>query len=319
MLGGKAMAKKNTAAIAEELAAPILEEMGLQLWDVVYEKEGSGWYLRYYVDKEGGIDINSCEAFSRAISDVLDEADPIDGSYTLEVSSPGIERQLTRDWHFETLMGQQLLVRLIRPVEGVRDFIGTLTDYRDGTLTLLLDEKTVRIHHDKHHAAYVAGANAAAEKLREIADGKLDASATTNWVRNLSFNVSGHVLHTIYWTNMTPDPKKEPQGPLVDAIKEKFGSLEAMMKEFKAASQGVEGSGWGILGVDPMSKTLVICGAEKHQNLEIPGLVPILVCDVWEHAYYLKHQNLRADYIEDFCRLINWDDVERRYQEAMAS
>ena len=142
MLGGKALAKKNTAAIAEELAAPILEEMGLQLWDVVYEKEGSGWYLRYYVDKEGGIDINSCEAFSRAISDVLDEADPIDGSYTLEVSSPGIERQLTRDWHFETLMGQQLLVRLIRPVEGVRDFIGTLTDYRDGTLTLLLDEKT---------------------------------------------------------------------------------------------------------------------------------------------------------------------------------
>ncbi len=136
------MAKKNTAAIAEELAAPILEEMGLQLWDVVYEKEGSGWYLRYYVDKEGGIDINSCEAFSRAISDVLDEADPIDGSYTLEVSSPGIERALTRDWHFETLMGQQLLVRLIRPVEGVRDFIGTLTDYRDGTLTLLLDEKT---------------------------------------------------------------------------------------------------------------------------------------------------------------------------------
>ncbi len=136
------MAKKNTAAIAEELAAPLLEEMGLQLWDVVYEKEGSGWYLRYYVDKEGGIDINSCEAFSRAISDVLDEADPIDGSYTLEVSSPGIERALTRDWHFETLMGQQLLVRLIRPVEGVRDFIGTLTDYRDGTLTLLLDEKT---------------------------------------------------------------------------------------------------------------------------------------------------------------------------------
>lgn len=137
------MAKKNTAAIAEELAAPILEEMGLQLWDVVYEKEGSGWYLRYYVDKEGGgIDINSCEAFSRAISDVLDEADPIDGSYTLEVSSPGIERALTRDWHFEALMGQQLLVRLISPVEGVRDFIGTLTDYRDGTLTLLLDEKT---------------------------------------------------------------------------------------------------------------------------------------------------------------------------------
>ena len=98
------MAKKNTAAVAEELAQPILDEMGLLLWDVVYEKEGSGWYLRYYVDKEGGIDINSCEAFSRAVEKALDAADPIEGSYTLEVSSPGIERQLTRDWHFEALM-----------------------------------------------------------------------------------------------------------------------------------------------------------------------------------------------------------------------
>ena len=95
--------------------------------------------------------------------------------------------------------------------------------YAYDALEPMLDEKTVRIHHDKHHAAYVAGANAAAEKLREIADGKLDASATTNWVRNLSFNASGHVLHTIYWTNMTPDPKKEPQGSLVDAIKEITG------------------------------------------------------------------------------------------------
>lgn len=136
------MAKKNTAAIAEELAQPILQEMGLLLWDVVYEKEGSGWYLRYYVDKEGGIDINDCEAFSRAVEKALDLADPIDGSYTLEVSSPGIERALTRDWHFGALMGSRLLVRLIRPVEGVRDFVGTLTDYADGVLTLLLDEET---------------------------------------------------------------------------------------------------------------------------------------------------------------------------------
>lgn len=136
------MAKKNTAAVAEELAQPILDEMGLLLWDVVYEKEGSGWYLRYYVDKEGDIDINSCEAFSRAVEKALDAADPIEGSYTLEVSSPGIERQLTRDWHFEALMGEQLLVRLIRPVEGVRDFIGTLSAYTDGVLTLLLDEET---------------------------------------------------------------------------------------------------------------------------------------------------------------------------------
>ena len=136
------MAKKNTAAVAEELAQPILEQMGLILWDVVYEKEGSGWYLRYYIDKEGCVTIDDCEAFSRAVEAALDAADPIEGSYTLEVSSPGIERALTRDWHFTALMGQPLLVRLIRPVEGVRDFVGVLTDYQGGTLTLLLDEET---------------------------------------------------------------------------------------------------------------------------------------------------------------------------------
>ncbi len=189
--------------------------------------------------------------------------------------------------------------------------------YDYNALEPLMDEKTVRIHHDKHHAAYVAGANAAAEKLRLIANGKLDESETTHWVRALSFNVSGHVLHTIFWTNMCPDGCKKPIGDLMKAIEEKFGSFGGMMKQFKAAAMGVEGSGWGILGLDPISKTPVICGAEKHQNIEIPGLIPLLVCDVWEHAYYLKHQNARAAYLDDFCALINWKNVEERYACAM--
>ena len=130
------MAKKNTAAIAEELAAPILEEMGLQLWDVVYEKEGSGWYLRYYVDKEGGIDINSCEAFSRAISDVLDEADPIDGSYTFEVSSAVADRVLKKPEHFARFQGQEVEVKLYRPRDGRKDFVGALRSWQDGDVTL---------------------------------------------------------------------------------------------------------------------------------------------------------------------------------------
>ena len=136
------MSKSSIIETVWKLAEPIAEELGLKLWDVRFEKEGASYFLRIIIDKEGGVDINACEAMSRRLDPLLDEADPIDGSYTLEVSSPGIERALTRDWHFEALMGQQLLVRLIRPVEGVRDFIGTLTDYRDGTLTLLLDEKT---------------------------------------------------------------------------------------------------------------------------------------------------------------------------------
>lgn len=190
--------------------------------------------------------------------------------------------------------------------------------YAYDALEPLMDKETVMYHHDKHHAAYVKGANDAAEKLRQIADGTLDPSNTTAVVRNLAFHTSGHVLHTMYWTNMSPNPKEKPEGKLLSAINEKFGSFDSMVKVFKAATIGVEGSGWGILGIDPFSKKLVICGAEKHQNLEIPGLVPILACDVWEHAFYLKHKNDKASFVESFMKLINWADVEARYEAGIA-
>ncbi len=146
--------KKSTVQIAGELAEPVLNQMGLTLWDVTFAKEGSVWVLRYLVDKEGGININECEEFSRAVEERLDAADPIQQSYTLEVSSPGVERELTRDWHYEALMGQLLTVRLIRPVEGVRDFVGVLTGYRDGEITLLLEEDLEMTFH-RSETAYV--------------------------------------------------------------------------------------------------------------------------------------------------------------------
>ncbi len=189
--------------------------------------------------------------------------------------------------------------------------------YAYDALEPLMDEATLHLHHDKHHAAYVAGANTAVQKLREIAEGKLDAAQTTNWVRALSFNESGHVLHTIFWTNMSPTPKTAPEGPLMDAIVKAFGSFDGFMLAYRSATAGIEGSGWGILGVEPLGKTLVICGAEKHQNYEIPGIIPILACDVWEHAYYLKHQNNRAAYIDNFLKLVDWQNVEERYNAAI--
>ena len=137
MASGK---KGGTISVAAELAQHILDQMGLKLWDLRFEKEGSLWYLRYFIDKEGGVSVNDCENFSRAIDKRLDQADPIDQSYTLEVSSPGIERELTRDWHFERCMGQVIAVRFIRPVEGVRDFVGTLTAYENGSITMLLED-----------------------------------------------------------------------------------------------------------------------------------------------------------------------------------
>lgn len=130
--------RETTTEAAARLAQPVLEELGLTLWDLRFEKEGSLWYLRYFIDKEEGLTIEDCETFSRAVEKLLDEADPIPQSYTLEVSSPGIERELTRDWHFDACMGMEVTIRLIRPVNGAREFTGTLAGYGDGKVTLSL-------------------------------------------------------------------------------------------------------------------------------------------------------------------------------------
>ena len=146
--------RPSTVEVAEALAKPLLEQMNLILWDVRYEKEGATWYLRYFLEKEDGLTIQDCEDFSRAISDILDEQDPIQGSYVLEVSSPGIERELVKDWHFQAYLGAQVAVRLYQAVEGVRDFVGILADYQDGTITLRLDED-LEMTFQKNEAAFV--------------------------------------------------------------------------------------------------------------------------------------------------------------------
>lgn len=146
--------RKNTAAAAEEIAQPVLEKMGLRLWDVRFEKEGSGWYLRYFIDKAGGVTIDDCEAFSRAVDPLLDEADPIDQSYCLEVSSPGVERELIRPWHFDENLGKTVQVRLIRPRDGVREFSGTLLSYENNTASIAAETgETVSV--PRTEAAYI--------------------------------------------------------------------------------------------------------------------------------------------------------------------
>lgn len=138
--GGRYMAKSKggvTVSKVWQLCEPIVGELGLSLWDVRYVKEGAEWYLRVYIDKPGGVDINDCEAVSRAINEPLDELDPIDGSYCLEVCSPGLERELVRDEHFEQYIGADVLVKLRRPVEGVgKEFDGRLKSYSDGEITV---------------------------------------------------------------------------------------------------------------------------------------------------------------------------------------
>lgn len=123
--------------------------MGLRIWDVRYEKEGSGWFLRYFIDRPGGITIEDCANFSRAVDPLLDRADPIAGAYCLEVSSPGIERQLTRPWHFRESMGKTVSLRLIRPLNGSRQFTGKLSGYDEENITLECEGKEVVIGRDK--------------------------------------------------------------------------------------------------------------------------------------------------------------------------
>lgn len=142
---------KVTEAVAA-LAAPIVEEHGCTLWDVEYVREGGEWFLRLYIDKEGGVSINDCEAISRPVSDLLDEADPIEGSYTFEVSSAGLERALKKPEHFARCMGQAVDVKFYRPVDGSKERTGTLEGYRDGAVTVdgvtyeKKDVAAVRLH-----------------------------------------------------------------------------------------------------------------------------------------------------------------------------
>ncbi len=144
----------NTVAAVWQLAEPIAKELGLELWDVRFVKEGVSWFLRIFIDKEGGINIEDCENMSRAIDAPLDEADPIEQSYCLEVSSPGVERELTRDFHFEKNIGSKVMLRLIRPKDGKRDFKGVLEDY-DGKNITVRFENGDGISFEKKEASYV--------------------------------------------------------------------------------------------------------------------------------------------------------------------
>ncbi|OBZ10419.1 superoxide dismutase [Bacillus sp. FJAT-27264] len=187
--------------------------------------------------------------------------------------------------------------------------------YAYNALEPYIDEKTMRIHHDKHHQSYVDGLNTAETKLAEARkSGNFDL--VKHWERELAFNGAGHYLHTIFWNVMSPQGGGHPTGPLLDAIEQSFGSYDSFKQQFSEAANKVEGGGWAILVWSPRSHRLEILTAEKHQNLSQWDVIPLLALDVWEHAYYLKHQNKRDDYIKDWWNVVNWPYVSERYNAA---
>lgn len=144
----------NTVKLVSDIVTPIATEMGFSIWDIRYEKEGTSFYLRIFIDKDGGVNIDDCEKFSRAIDPLLDEADPISESYFLEVSSPGIERELVKPEHFRQFIGSLVHVRFIRPIEGERDFVGNLAGIEGDEISVLLDEESEMVF-KKSEAAFV--------------------------------------------------------------------------------------------------------------------------------------------------------------------
>lgn len=176
--------------------------------------------------------------------------------------------------------------------------------------------RIMELHHDKHHKAYVDGANAALSKLAEARDAN-DFGNVTKLEKDLAFNLAGHVNHTIFWTNLSPEGGDKPNGELAQAIDENFGSFDKFRAHFTAASSTIQGSGWGALVWDSLGKKLLVQQYYDHQCNFATGTVPLLLLDMWEHAFYLDYVNVKADYIKAFWNIANWANVQERFNVAV--
>ena len=193
----------------------------------------------------------------------------------------------------------------------------TLPDlpYDYAALQPSISARIMELHHDKHHQTYVTGANGALDQLAEARDsGNL---ANLNLLtRNLAFNLAGHVNHSIFWTNLSPDGGDRPTVEIASAIDDFFGSFDKFQAHFTAAAVGVQGSGWAALVYDSIGQRPIVMQFHDQQQDFPAGTVPLLLLDVWEHAYYLDYANVRPDYVKAFWNIVNWSNVEQRFAAA---
>ena len=195
----------------------------------------------------------------------------------------------------------------------------TLPDlpYDYGALEPAMSGEILELHHDKHHATYVKGANDTTEKIAEARD-KGDLSGIVGLEKTLAFNVSGHVLHSIFWENLSPDGGDKPDGALGTAIDEHFGSFDKFRAQLTAATQTTQGSGWGVLAWEPLGQRLLVTQVYDHHGNVAAGMTPLLAFDAWEHAYYLQYKNVKADYVKNLWNVVNWPEVAKRFVAARA-
>ena len=195
----------------------------------------------------------------------------------------------------------------------------TLPDlpYDYSALEPYISGRIMQLHHDKHHQTYVTGANQALEQLSEAATTG-DVSKINLIEKNLAFNLAGHKNHSIFWKNLAPANDQEPVGELRAAIDDQFGSFEGLQRVFEAISAGIQGSGWAVLAWDSLGERLVTLQFYDHQS-NLPATVfPLVLLDLWEHAYYLDYLNVRADYVKAWWHVVNWEDAAARFDEVRA-
>lgn len=221
--------------------------------------------------------------------------------------SPEVEEETVNDEASEV---EQVLERISAGVHTLPPL-----PYRYDALEPHISKEIMYLHHTKHHQSYVDGLNKA-EKMMEKARETNDYELLTHWEREAAFHGSGHYLHTIFWYNMTPKGGGEPQGALLERIKTDFGSVDRFKRHFTEAAKKVEGVGWALLVWSPRAHRLEILQTEKHQLMTQWDTIPLLVLDVWEHAYYLQYKNDRAAYINSWWNVVNWRDVEQRFEQA---
>jgi Fe-Mn family superoxide dismutase len=190
--------------------------------------------------------------------------------------------------------------------------------YDYGALEPHISARIMELHHDKHHAAYVKGANAALEQL-EDARARDDFATISMLERNLAFNVSGHVLHSVFWRNLSPDGGGAPAGALGEAVTTTFGGFDAFRRHMVEAASTIQGSGWALASWEPLAQRLIVQQVHDHQGQHGQGTVPLLAIDAWEHAYYLQYENRKADFFDAIWNVVNWSDVEHRFDVACAA
>jgi superoxide dismutase, Fe-Mn family len=188
-------------------------------------------------------------------------------------------------------------------------------DYDYAALEPHLSAQILEIHHGKHHAAYVAGLNTVVDELASARSSD-DYSSLPGLERKHAFNLAGHVLHSLFWENLSPDGGGRPEGDLALAIDENFGGFDQFRGQMSAATVSVMGSGWGALCWEPLGQRLYVAQLYDHQGNVGPGSLPLLVLDAWEHAYYLQYQNRRPDYVDAIWNVVNWADISQRFKAA---